>query len=230
MEKIGIIGAMPVEIELLKSRMEIASEKTVAGRVFFEGVLCEKNVVLTTCGIGKVNSASCVQILCSEFGVTNIVNTGIAGALAPSVDVCDIVVSKGLMYHDFNMGFVRMGIENLRVFEANSDMIEKALKAGELATRDGKKIRVHLGNIATGDQFVAERAVKNDIYERSQALCVEMEGGAIAHVSALNGVPFVIVRSISDNADDCAELSYEEFEPIAANLCANFVCDMLAFM
>lgn len=224
MKKIGIIGALPVEIELLKAEMSIEKTTTVAGRTFFEGVLGNAYVVLTQSGIGKVNAASSSQVLASVFGVEMLINTGIAGALGGGVDVCDMVVSKNLVYHDFNADFVRIGISNFEAFEADEKM---ALIAKEVCENFSDNAKVHFGRIATGDEFVCERESKNAIFAKTNALCVEMEGAAIAHVACVNKIPFVVLRCISDNADDNAEMTYEEFEPIAANKCAKILVDIL---
>ncbi|MFI3166564.1 MAG: 5'-methylthioadenosine/adenosylhomocysteine nucleosidase [Bacillota bacterium] len=224
MKKIGVIGALPVEIELLKSKMTIEKTVTVANRTFYCGVIGNVEVVLTQSGIGKVNSASCAQVLCSVFGVDTLINTGISGALDSCVDVCDMVVSKDLAYHDFNADFVRIGLENFEAFQADPKMVEIAKSVCEKNKGDAK---VFVGRIATGDEFVATRDRKNEIFANTNALCVEMEGAAIAHVAVMNNVPFVVLRCVSDNADDNAELTYEQFEPIAANKCANILVDIL---
>ncbi len=224
MKKIGIIGALPVEIELLKSKMNMEKTTTCAGRTFFEGTLGGVFVVVTQCGIGKVNAASSAQVLASVFGVDMLINTGIAGALGGGVDVCDMVVSKSLVYHDFNADFVRIGISNFEAFEADAEMMKIAK-----AVCDGfeDEAKVHVGRIATGDEFVCKRESKNAIFAKTNALCVEMEGAAIAHVAYLNKIPFVVLRCISDNADDNAEMTYEEFEPIAANKSAKILIEIL---
>ncbi len=224
MKKIGIIGALPVEVELLKESMQIEKTTTIAGRTYFEGMLGNSEVVVTQSGIGKVNSASCAQVLCSNFGVDVLVNTGIAGALAKGVDICDMVVSESLAYHDFNADFVRIGLENFEAFMASEKIAQVAKQVCEEFPDDAN---VHMGRIATGDEFVATRDRKDLIFQATGALCVEMEGAAIAHVATMNGVEFVVIRCISDNADDNAELSYEEFEPIAAKKCAKILIEIL---
>ena len=220
MIKLGIIGAMDVEVESLKNAMEnlVAHEK--AGTVYYEGVLCGLPVVLVKCGIGKVNAAIGAQILCDLFGVTHIVNTGIAGSLCAQQDIGDMVVSTDVWHHDFDcvaFGYPMCMIPGMpQSFAADETLIAYAKQGAE---ENGSVVRV--GRIASGDQFVAEAKLKNQIIERTGALCTEMEGAAIAQTAYRNGVPFVILRCISDKADNSAEMDYPSFEKMAAARCAN---------
>ena len=229
MKKLGIIGAMQLEVETLLGKLENTCEKNIAGSVFYEGVLEGLDVVIVQCGVGKVNAAVCAQILCTAYGVTHIVNTGIAGSLNAQLDIGDLVVSRDAMYHDFDC--VHFGYEMGKVpgmdtvaFPADSMMIDEAFAAAEAVNPGHTKI----GRVATGDLFVAERAAKQRIIELTGALCTEMEGAAIAHTAYRNGVPFVILRAISDKADDSAEMDYPTFERIAAHRCANVTMTLAA--
>ena len=227
MTKLGIIGAMAVEVELLKEKMENLTVITHAAMEFYDGKLEGLDAVVVQCGVGKVNAAMCAQILCSVFGVTHLVNTGIAGSLSAQLDIGDLVVSRDAMYHDFDC--VHFGYEMGKVpgmdtvaFPADDTMIGYALAAAE-AVHPGHS---QVGRIASGDLFVAERSVKNRIIEKTGALCTEMEGAAIAHTAYRNKVPFVILRAISDKADDSAEMDYPTFETQAAHRCAEVTCMM----
>ena len=227
MTKLGIIGAMVVEVELLKEKMENLTVTSHAGMEFYEGVLEGMPAVVVQCGVGKVNAAMCAQILCSVFGVTHLVNTGIAGSLCAELDIGDLVVSKDAMYHDFDC--VHFGYEMGRVpgmdtvaFPADETMIGYALAAAEVANPGHTKI----GRVASGDLFVAEKSAKEKIIENTGALCTEMEGAAIAQTAYRNKVPFVILRAISDKADDSAEMDYPTFERIAAHRCAQVTMNM----
>ena len=219
MVKLGIIGAMDVEIRTLKEEMENLKATPKAGAEFYEGSLAGTEVVLVKCGIGKVNAAICAQILCDCFGVTHIVNTGIAGSLAACQDIGDMVVSSDVWHHDFDC--VNFGYEMCRIpgmpqsFAADENLIALAKQAAE---DTGSTVRI--GRVASGDQFVADPALKNQIIERTQALCTEMEGAAIAQTAYRNSIPFVILRCISDKADNSAEMDYPSFEAMAANRCA----------
>ena len=219
--KLGIIGAMRVEVETLVEKLENPSTRTVAWSTYYEGKLEGLDVVVVQCGVGKVNAAMCAQSLIDRVGVTHLVNTGIAGSLNAQLDIGDLVVSRDAMYHDFDC--VHFGYEMGRVpgldvvaFPADETMMDYALSAAE-SVNPG---HVKTGRIASGDLFVAEKSTKAAIIEKTGALCTEMEGAAIAHTAYRNGIPFVILRAISDKADDSAEMDYPTFEAIAAKRCA----------
>ena len=222
MTKLGIIGAMQVEVEILLSALEGKTEKTVAGSTFYEGSLEGLDVVIVQCGVGKVNAAICAQILCSCFGVTHLVNTGIAGSLCAELDIGDLVVSTDAMYHDFdcvNFGYPYGKVPGMDVisFPADKAMMDYAFAAAETVNPGHTK----KGRIASGDQFVAVKELKEKIIANTQGLCTEMEGAAIAQTAYRNSLPFVILRAISDKADDSAEMDYPTFERIAAHRCAD---------
>ena len=222
MKKLGIIGAMTVEVALLKENMENMAVSTHAGMEFCAGTLEGMDTVVVQCGVGKVNAAMCAQILCSVFGVTHLVNTGIAGSLNAELDIGDLVVSRDAMYHDFDC--VHFGYEMGRVpgmevvaFPADEALMNLAFAAAEQVNPGHTKV----GRVASGDLFVARKEAKEAIIEKTQAWCTEMEGAAIAQTAYRNAVPFVILRAISDKADDSAEMDYPTFERIAARRCAN---------
>lgn len=221
MKKLGIIGAMDVEVATLKKKMEGKTIRTIAGSDYCEGKLGGMDVVIVQCGVGKVNAALCAQILCSCFGVTYIVNTGIAGSLNAELDIGDFVISRDAVYHDMdatNFGYPMCQVPGLPVlsFPADAELMEQAFEAAQAANPG----HVRIGRVATGDQFVADKALKEKIIANTGADCTEMEGAAIAHTAWKNGVPFVIIRAISDKADDSAEMDYPTFEAIAAQRCA----------
>ena len=221
MTKLGIIGAMSMEVETLVSSMENAAPKTIAGSLFYEGTLEGLPCVVVQCGVGKVNAALCAQILCTAYGVTRLVNTGIAGSLCADLDIADLLVSRDAMYHDFDC--VHFGYPYGKVpgmdtvaFPADETLMAYAFQAAETVNPGHTKI----GRVASGDQFVADKEKKAFIIEKTQALCTEMEGAAIAQTACRNGVPFVILRAISDKADDSAEMDYPSFETLSAHRCA----------
>ena len=223
MKKLGIIGAMTVEVETLKSQLKDKKETTRAGMTFYEGILEDLPVVLVVCGVGKVNAALCVQVLCDCFGVTHIVNTGVAGSLCAELDIGDFVISEKAMYHDFDCHAINPNYPvgqvpglSVHAFPADSELIEMAYVAAQ---------QVHAGHarkgiVASGDQFVSSKEQKAKIVADTGAICTEMEGTAIAHAAWRNGVPFVVIRAISDKADDSAQMDYPTFEAIAAKRCA----------
>ena len=223
--KVGIIGAMEVEVELLKSEMNISNIVKKASMEFFEGTIGSTEVVVVKSGIAKVNAGICVQILADIFGVTHVLNTGAAGSLDAKINIGDIVLSTDACYHDVNatiFGYKKGEIPQLGVlsFPADKDMIEKAKAAIGSAAPD---LGVFEGRICSGDQFISSPEVKAEIIRDFNAICVEMEGAAIAQACYLNNIPFVIIRAISDKADGSAMVEYPVFEEKAAHDCAALV-------
>ena len=221
MKKLGIIGAMDVEVATLKEKMTEKTVRTIAGSDYCEGKLEGLDVVIVQCGVGKVNAALTAQILCSVFCVTHIVNTGIAGSLNAQLDIGDFVVSRDAIYHDVdatNFGYPMCQVPGMPVlsFEADAELMKEAYDA----VNNAHPGHVQIGRVATGDQFVADKGLKAKIIQNTGAYCTEMEGAAIAHTAWKNGVPFVIIRAISDKADDSAEMDYPTFEAAAAERCA----------
>ena len=214
----GIIGAMEDEIMGLKAKMEITETAKLAGYEFFKGKLCGREVVLVRCGIGKVNAAVCTQALIGKYSPDYIINTGVAGSMDESVGICDIVVSDELVQHDFSTSAFggyddgEIPMLGFKYFKADERLIEAAL--GTALDTDSHKI--HKGRIATGDQFISDKDIKSRIKSLFDPLCVEMEGAAIAHACYLNDVSFVVIRSISDNSDGEADISFEKFVLLAA--------------
>ena len=229
MTKLGIIGAMEEEVETLLHLMEEKKEYEKAESRFYDGTLEGLSATVVQCGVGKVNAALCTQILCDCFGVTHLVNTGIAGSLSAGLDIGDLLVSRDAMYHDFDcvhFGYPFGKVPGMDViaFPADETMIRYAATAAE-AVHPG---HVTIGRVATGDQFIADKSVKEQIIANTQAQCTEMEGAAIAQTAYRNGVPFVILRAISDKADDSAEMDYPTFERISAHRCAEVTMHLAA--
>lgn len=229
MKKIGIIGAMELEVDTLKSHMQDVKITNKAGMSFFEGILNGTPAVIVKCGIGKVNAGICVQVLADLFQVTHVINTGVAGSLQAQIDIGDIVVSTDALYHDMDvtsLGYKPGEIPQLGLeFKADENLISLAKTSCEEVNPD---IHVFEGRVVSGDQFISSRESKNNINETFQGLCTEMEGAAIAHAAFLNEVPFVIIRAISDKADDSAEMDYPTFERKAAEHSARLVEHMIA--
>ena len=228
--KTGIIGAMDEEVASLQDALTDASVRTVAGMEFHEGKLDGRDVVVVRCSVGKVNAAACAQILIDRFSVDQIINTGVAGSLDAEIDIGDVVISTDAVQHDMDasaLGFARGEIpySSVSVFPADEGMRKSAAEAVKAAAPD---IRAFEGRVCSGDQFIASRAQKEAIISTFGGLCCEMEGAAIAQVCCLNETPFVIIRAISDKADDSEEMSYLEFEQAAAVRCAAITRYMIA--
>ncbi|MCD7819616.1 MAG: 5'-methylthioadenosine/adenosylhomocysteine nucleosidase [Lachnospiraceae bacterium] len=230
MKKIGIIGAMEIEVERLKADMTIMREDTRAKMNFCEGELAGMPVVVVRSGIGKVNAAVCTQILVDEFAVDCVINTGVAGSLDARIDIGDIVISKDVLHHDMdavNFGYPLGQIPQMDVFSFEADETLAAL-AESVCREVNPEISIFHGRIVSGDQFVADRETKKRITENFGGSCTEMEGAAIAQAAYLNEIPFLILRAISDKADDSASMDYPTFEREAAQHCVRLVEGLLA--
>lgn len=228
-ETIAIIGAMDKEISLLKPEIKDMKEKTIGKITFYQGKLENKDVVLLKTGVGKVNAAVGANTVIREFGAEKIIFTGVAGAINRKLNVADVVISKDLVQHDVDLSaFDRpLGLisgEESAEFKANPELIDLATKS---AIKVLGKDKVHLGRIATGDQFIADKKKVEFLGEYFKADAVEMEGASVAQVAQIYGVPFVVLRALSDKADGGAEMVYDEFVQVAANNSAKIVKEML---
>ena len=218
--KIGIIGAMESEIGGLRDALSSVKVVEKAGMEFFKGVMSANGneVIVVKCGVGKVNAAVCAEILCECFKVDYLINTGAAGSLNNKIDIGDVVLCTEAVQHDMDCrGFgAQLGkIPFMKTSEFAADERLRTL-AKAVCQKVCTDISVFEGRIATGDQFICDREKKKFITQNFDCLCCEMEGAAIAQTAFLNGVPFLIIRAISDKADDSAEMDYPAFERMAA--------------
>lgn len=227
--RIGIIGAMEEEVAMLREEMYMKETFEYASMQFFVGKLGGQEVVIVKSGIGKVNAAICAQILADKFEVDVLMNTGIAGSLDASIDIGDMVISTDLVEHDMDatifgdpLGQVpRMDTFS---FPADPKLVEMAVVANQEANPD---IKTFKGRIVSGDQFVSSSAVKEKLVQNFGAKCTEMEGAAIAHAAYLNQIPCVIIRAISDKADNSATMDYPTFEKRAIEHSVRLVRNLL---
>jgi len=206
---IGIIGAMDEEVAKIVEAMEIERQEDKACMSFKAGKLNGKDVVVVRSGIGKVNAAVCTQILVDDFGVDYVINTGIAGSLKAEINIADIVISSDVLHHDMDasgFGYPLGQIPRMDVLSFEADI------AKEACAKVLPEIGTHIGRVVSGDQFISDKAVKERISANFDGYCTEMEGAAIAQAAYLNKVPFVILRAISDKADDSATMDYPTFE------------------
>ena len=230
MKTIGIIGAMEVEVAILKEKMEDVRIIKKASMDFYEGILAGKKVVVVRSGIGKVNAGICAQILADVFSVDAIINTGIAGSLNKNLNIGDIVLSTDVVQHDMDatgFGYRKGQIPQMPVFFFNADDNLRRL-AAEVCKEVNPDIQVFEGRIASGDQFVCNQDVKNRIVSEFSAYATEMEGAAIGQAAYLNEIPFLVVRAISDKADGSAQMDYSEFEKAAVDHSVRLTLNMLA--
>lgn len=213
--KIGIIGAMDCEIEQFCKDFS-AVETNNKG--IFEGSFDSNSIYICCCGIGKVNAASTTQRLCDLYDVDYIINSGVAGAVSRSLTVCDIAISDSLTYHDFNpIDLLDKYAPYSSLFKADTKLVQYAQNACKKLKCQGVNFNYETGMIVSGDLFVNDSKVVQRLSDDFGALCTEMEGAAIAHVCLLNGKPFVVIRAISDNADENADISFDQMVKIAAD-------------
>ena len=212
---IGIIGAMEDEVAQLKKSMEI--EELVASLSFCRGKLSGREIVVVRSGIGKVNAAICTQILVDQFHVDVIINTGIAGSLDAEIDIGDIVISTDAVEHDMDASIFGDPIGQIPQmdtfsFPADESLVKLAKEVNEKANPD---VHTWIGRVVSGDQFVSSGEKKEQLIRVFDAKCTEMEGAAIAHAAYLNKISCVIIRAISDKADNSAVVDYPAFEAAA---------------
>ena len=214
---IGIIGAMEDEVAQLKKNMEIEETTEVASLSFCRGKLSGRAVVVVRSGIGKVNAAICTQILVDQFHVDVIINTGIAGSLDAEIDIGDIVISTDAVEHDMDASIFGDPIGQIPQmdtfsFPADESLVKLAKEVNEKANPD---VHTWIGRVVSGDQFVSSGEKKEQLIRVFDAKCTEMEGAAIAHAAYLNKISCVIIRAISDKADNSAVVDYPAFEAAA---------------
>ncbi len=222
MNVIGIIGAMPSELADIRNTLKDSAVVKHAGYDFYINTFDGKVIVNACCGIAKVNASVCAQAMIDKFGVDAIINTGVAGGMDTAVKVCDIVVSNEVMPHDLELRFLENYPPYNSVFKADEKLIKLACDIC-----DEKNYNRHIGRIVSGEAFISSSEVKNAICERLSPLAVDMETSAIGHCAYMNNVPFVSIRCISDNADDEGEMSFDEFEKIAAKRVAEIVLEIV---
>ena len=212
----GLIGAMRVEVDALKEKMENAVCETVSGVEFCRGTLCGREIVVAQCGVGKVFAALCAQTMILRYGVDRIINTGVAGSLSQKLGVLDVAVATAVVQHDMDtsplgdpVGLLSgINVVEIPTNEALSERIEAAAREmGKTVVR---------GVIASGDQFIANGEKKAWIAGQFGAVACEMEGAAIGHVCYVNGVDFAVLRTISDNASGEADMEFPEMARRAA--------------
>ena len=228
--RIGIIGAMDVEVALLKEQLKDPQVMTCAGMEFCAGGIGGAEVVVVQSGIGKVNAGICTQVLVDRFEVQAVINTGVAGSLDEGLDVGDLVVSTDCGWHDYDvtpLGYAPGQVPGLSVLTFPADEALRACACAS-AAEVAPEVSVREGRVVSGDQFIASQDAKERLASQFGGMCCEMEGAAIAQTAWLNGVPFVVVRAISDKAGAEGQVTdYATFESAAAHRCAKIVLRML---
>lgn len=212
--KIGIIGALDCEItEFCKNFNAVETEH----KGIFHGKCNRKDIYICLAGVGKVNAAANTQRLFDLFNVDAVINSGVAGGVSRTLGICDIAISKILTYHDFYpLDILDKYAPNSSVFTADERMVELACLACDKIKKNEISFNYDVGVIVSGDRFVEDSAYVKQLFDKFSALCTEMEGAAVAHVCLLNKKPFVVIRALSDNADESADISFDKMADIAA--------------
>ena len=226
---LGIIGAMDEEVAKLKEHMTDVTVTSKASMDFYKGKLNGKDVVVVRSGIGKVNAGICTQILVDDFHIDAVINTGIAGSLRNEINIGDIVLSTDTVEHDmeataFGYPVGQIPRMNTFSFKADENLIELAKKCCE---KVNPEVSIFTGRVVSGDQFISNKEKKNWLIETFDGYCTEMEGAAIAHCAYLNNIPFLIIRAISDKADDSAQMDYPTFEALAIERSVKLMLEMV---
>lgn len=219
MKCIGIISAMWIEAELLHQQMKQVETFEYCGMKYYQGTIHNTNVVLSTCGVGKVNAAIYTQIMIEKFHVDAILHTGIAGSMDKNVKHLSLVIADGLTYYDVRKEQLIHCFPNQEIFKPAKELVDLILGPSDSDT--------HVGLIITGDDFIADHEKKQVLKSQYPALCVDMESAAIAHTAFVHEVPFAVIRCISDLADGSATEDYDNFERLAAKKASSILLNVL---
>ena len=226
MRYIAIIAAEDKEVEAVVSIMSDINREKIYDIEIYVGKIKDVLCVVAKSGIGKVNAARTTQVIIDKFEVSAVINTGSAGALDSRLKIGDIVLSTGLIQHDFDVtafgrekGYVS-GIG--KIFEPEIRLIDACEAVLKLLN-----FSYYNGIIVTGDTFLSTREIKSKIGEEFSAMCAEMEGAAVAQVCKLCGVPFVAIRSISDELSADAKIEFDKFLEVASKKCADIICNVV---
>ena len=211
----GIIAAVIEEAEAIKQEIENIKEIVINEISSFTGKFNEKELVFVQSGIGKVNAAITATLLIEKFNVKEVIFSGVAGSLDARLKIGDVVIGRDIVQHDVDataFGYKMGQIPQMKewAFESDKDLIEKTAKINNINPQ------ILLGRILTGDQFISKKDVKIQLGKDFDALCVDMESGAVAQVCARLGIKFLIIRSISDSITDDSGMEYTSFVKLAA--------------
>ena len=225
---IGIMGAMPDEVEQLCALLDGVTVEPYAGVEYHQGYLGEKRVVVCCAGMGKANAAATTQVLVTKFGADCIIFSGIAGNMSSEIGIGDVVIGKTVVYHDAENDMLAQSAPFTAEYAGDPDLVKSALAACKAVG-----VKALAGKIATGDQFVGDTATKNAIAAKVAPDCVEMEGAAVSQIAEKNNVPCVVLRAMSDNADESGhevlvvkKFSISEYVTTATNIVAHMLKEL----
>lgn len=214
MATFGIIAALDCEIELYVREFNATLSED---GFIYHGTYAGHDVYMTLCGVGKVNAAICTQRLIDVVHPDYIINSGVAGGVDAALHICDLAISDHLTYHDFYpIDVLEKYAPHCSMFPANDKLIGAAVAAADELKANEENFHYAVGTIVSGDRFVEEKAYVLELREKYKALCTEMEGAAVAHTAYANNTPFIVLRTLSDNADEEADASFTEMAEVAA--------------
>lgn len=224
---IGIMGAMPEEIVELKNFIDVHEEVEMANFTIFKGSVRDKNVYFVQSGVGKVHAAMCAQLLISEFGIQTLIFTGVAGGINPDLNIGDVLLSIDAIQHDVDA--TALGTEpgeilfsnGMKIFSADQKLLELA------ENMKSPPAQVRKGRVLTGDQFIANKEKLMHLADTFAGDCVDMEGASVGQVCHIHNIPFLLIRSISDKADEEANVDFPQFMKDAAKNSASIVKHVL---
>lgn len=208
---IGIIGAMDVEVQALKEKIQGAAVQTISGIEYVSGRIGAQEVVVAQCGIGKVFAALCAQTMILTYHPDVLINTGVAGTLSEMLSIGDVAVSSAVVHHDLDssaLGDPLGMISGLDIVQIPAD---KQLAEQAKACVEAEGLHCEIGVIASGDQFIGDGEKKAFIKNTFGAVACEMEGASIGHIAYVNGVKFIVIRAISDGANDDSVMDFPTF-------------------
>lgn len=223
--KIGIIGAMQMEVDELKEALSDTTDVEYSGVTFVCGKINEVEVVAAVCGVGKVFAAICAEAMILKFDVDMVINIGVAGSLTKDLGVLDVALADKVVQHDMDTSPIGDPVGLLSGINEIFLPTDDKMRALMQECLEDKKIKYLVGTIATGDQFIASEEKRVWIRNHFGAIAAEMEGGSIGHVCYINKVPFLILRSISDS--EGGAMDYQTFAEKAAILSIEVVVEFI---
>ena len=222
---IGIMGAMPDEVDQLCARLSDVKVEEYGGVSYHCGSLAGRQLVVCCAGMGKANAAATTQVLITKYGAGQIIFSGIAGNMTSKIGIGDVVIGGTVLYHDAQLDMICQNPPYLKEYHGDPALIA----AAEAACQEAG-VRYITGKIATGDLFIGDSASKAAIAAKCHPDCVEMEGAAVSQIAAKNGVPCVILRAMSDNADEAGhevlvvkKFSIAEYVATATKIVASMI-------
>lgn len=219
---IGVIAAMQIELDAIRELMQESTEEWHGKLLFTRGKINDKDLVIADSGIGPVNAAIVTEKLISTYGVDCILHTGIAGGLAEDLDVQSVILGESLMYHDFDASILEQFSPYQSSFHSDIELLNLAKEAIP------NDLNMRVGKIVSGNRFVSDSSLRKIIVDTVGGLCVDMESSAVAHTATVNNIPFLVIRCVSDLADDDAEDTYEANKSMSARVAASVVSAIVA--